>query len=110
VSQRARVLAALRSRGAHGVCSVDFLLPDIVDGGKPITRLAARMLELREDGHEIQVIGDRHGCAVYRLMRDAQDQPRPNPMPTEVPEGFAIPENERTRPRSAIFGWDEEAA
>jgi hypothetical protein len=108
MSQRARVLAALRSRGADGVCSVDFLLPDVLDGGSPITRLAARMLELREDGHEIQVIGEKHGCAVYRLMRDAQDARPVPPAPSAAETLGSLPD--AARPRNAIFGWDEEAA
>jgi hypothetical protein len=107
VSQRARVLAALRSRGADGVCAPDFLLPNVLDGGKPITRLAARMLELREDGHEIQVVGEKHGCAVYRLMRDAQDAPTVPPAPSAAETLSGLPEP--ARPKNAIFGWEDAA-
>jgi hypothetical protein len=108
MGQRARVLAALRSRGARGVSAPDFLLPDIIDGGKPITRLAARMLELREDGHEIQVIGENHGCAVYRLMRDAQDAPTVPPAPSSAETLSGLPGT--ARPRLAIYDDEDWAA
>ena len=113
VGQKARVLAALRIRGAHGITAADFAAGRVIDGHKPIMRVAARILELRQDGHRIVVEGERDGgCYVYRLLEDAQDTPapRPNPMPVQAPEGFAIYENERATPRSAIFGWDEDAA
>ena len=77
MSQKARVLAALRSRGARGITQVDFLAPNVIDGGRPITRVAPRIHELRtKDGHEIAVDGERDSCAVYRLVRDAQDMRR----------------------------------
>src|SRR5690349_5057933 len=75
--QKQRVLAALRSRGALGVTAVDFASGRVCDGGKPIMRVAARVLELRQDGHEIVIDGERDSCAVYRLLQDAQDTPAP---------------------------------
>lgn len=106
VSQKARVLAALRSRGARGVCAVDFLAPDVIDNRNPITRVAARILELRDDGHTITVEGVRHGCAVYRLLHDVQDGPEPSRAPVQEPEpGLFTPP-----PRLAIFDEDIEAA
>lgn len=105
MSQKARVLAALRSRGARGVTAVDFLLPDVIDGGRPITRVAARVLELRDEGHTIVVDGERDSCAVYRLLHDAQDGPPTRPASQAVADSlFAAPAS----PRHAIF--DEDAA
>lgn len=106
MSQRKRVLAALRVRGARGVCAVDFLAPDVIDGQAPITRLAARMLELREDGHEIKVIGEQHGCAVYRLMRDAQDDPAPAPAPSAAETLGSLFDNAPHAPANAIYGHE----
>lgn len=79
-SQRARVLRALK-RHPEGLTQVDWLLPNVVDGGHPITRLAARIKDIRDEGHEIEVSGERYGCAVYRLP-----QPEPVPIPRSVPE------------------------
>jgi hypothetical protein len=55
-------------RGA--VCQVDFL-PPTVDGRAPITRLAARIDELRAAGHVIASAGWRHKTRVYVLEREA---------------------------------------
>lgn len=106
--QKARVLAALRSRGAHGITAVDFLLPDVIDRGKPVTRVAARVLELRQDGHRIVVEGERDGCYVYRLLEDVQDARPVPPAPSAAETLGSLPE--AARPRNAILGWDEEAA
>lgn len=73
MNQRDRVLARLM--GGHDVSPVDFQLPDVVDGGKPILRVAARILELREDGFQIDVIATRNQCAVYRLTASDVDAP-----------------------------------
>lgn len=69
MTQAERVLKALRSY--RGVSQVEFLAPNVCDNGKPITRLAARVQDLRDQGHEISIIGRRHGCVVYRLEREA---------------------------------------
>ena len=68
MTQKTRVLRALR-RHPEGITQVDFLLPNVIDGGPPITRVAARVRDLRTDGHEILVDGERNGCAVYVLPR-----------------------------------------
>jgi hypothetical protein len=108
MTQKLRVLAALRSRGARGITSVDFLLPNIIDGGKPITRVAARVLELRQENHRIVVEGERDGCYIYRLLEDAQDARPVPPAPSAAETLGSLPD--AARPRNAIFGWDEEAA
>lgn len=68
ISQRDRVLAALRHAGPTGLTQIDFFAPQVCDHGPPITRLAARIGELRDEGHTITSSGTRNGCAVYRLV------------------------------------------
>lgn len=67
LTQTQRVEQAGLRAGERGICSVDFLLPDVIDGGKPITRLAARIKDSRDQGARWTVTGERHGCAVYVL-------------------------------------------
>lgn len=103
-TQRQRVLRALR-RHPEGLTQVDWLLPHVVDGGHPITRLAARVKDLRDEGHEIEVQGERYGCAVYVI-------PQPAPVPVPPPESPQLEPAEPTlfdaQPRNAII--DVEAA
>jgi hypothetical protein len=66
VTQRERVLRALRRAGATGLTQADWLRQPTPDGGRPITRLAARVHELREE-HEITVDGMRDSFPVYVL-------------------------------------------
>lgn len=68
MSQRDRVLAALRNSGLRGITQVDFLRFPTIDGGAPITRVAARVQELRGAGHKISSSDTRDKCAVYRLV------------------------------------------
>lgn len=91
--QRDRVLRALQ-RYPGGLTQVDFLLPNVIDGGRPITRLAARVKDLRDDGHRIDVDGERYGCAVYKLPQAA---PVPIPPPKPV-----VPMDENATP-DALF-------
>ena len=56
------------------------------DGGHPITRVAARIRDLRDDGFDIYVDGERYGCAVYKI-------PRPEPVQLPAPEVPIIDEN-----------------
>jgi len=78
-SQRDRVLRLLVERGARGVIQRDFLPPGVVDGGKPIARLASRIEELRnDDGLKIVSAGRRSGYEVYRLA-DPATAPKPAP-------------------------------
>lgn len=65
-TQNQRVLRMLE-RHPDGICAPDFMLPNVIDGGTPITRLAARIRDLRDQGEEIIVDGERHSCAVYKL-------------------------------------------
>lgn len=87
MTQTARVLAALRAHPERGITAVDFLRIPTIDGGPPITRVAARILELREAGELIVDAGVRDKCRIYRLEQATL-------------EGrlFAL------RPRNAIYG------
>lgn len=108
-----RVLKALRAH-PDGLTQVDFLAPDVIDGGYPITRLAARIQDLRDRGAEIFVDGKRNGCAIYRLHEALPVPPPKVVTPAREPEepalfdpGAAMGSTTLT-PRSAIF--DEDAA
>lgn len=68
MTQTERVLAALAANPDRGITQVDFSLPNVIDGGPPITRVAARIGELREDGHNVISDGHREKCRVYKLI------------------------------------------
>ena len=65
-TQTERVLAL--SKRFNGVCQADLLLPDVADGGAPITRVAARLWDLEQEGYEFEAIGTRKRCKVFRLI------------------------------------------
>jgi hypothetical protein len=71
--QNERVLRALR-RG--DVRPTDFLLPDVIDGGKPITRLGARIKDLRDQNFGIETLEVRP-TARYRLVSEPQTSASP---------------------------------
>lgn len=62
MSDKQRFLDQLRK---GPVAAVDFLAPNVIDGGKPITRLAARKYDLVQDGHDVRDVGVKNGCSVY---------------------------------------------
>lgn len=70
-TQTDRVLAVLESRArtGHGVNETEFGggLGAVVDGGKPIRRVAARIHELRESGYAIDTVKQSNGTATYIL-------------------------------------------
>lgn len=71
MTQRDRVLQALRNRGGHGLTQVDFILPGVCDGGTPITRVAARIEELKGEGYTIATQPERRQrCVVYWLVSE----------------------------------------
>lgn len=70
MSQRGRILAQLE-RAGH-ITPVDFAAPDVCDGGLPIMRVAARIQDLRDQGHLITTGRLKNGCAVYTLEDFAQ--------------------------------------
>ena len=78
-TQRDRVLVALKRAGRRGLTQIDFHAPHVVDGGTPITRLAPRIREMREQGHQIISRRD-NGLARYVLV----PPPRRRTMPVDV--------------------------
>lgn len=67
LSEKDRILRLARERGERGFTAVDFLAPHVVDGGKPITRTAARVLDLKREGFTFRSGGRRNRCKVYIL-------------------------------------------
>jgi hypothetical protein len=65
-----RVIAAARS--PDGVSQADMLLPDVIDGGAPITRVGARIQDAEERGFVFETIGWRDRCKVYRLLSEPE--------------------------------------
>lgn len=70
MTQTDRVLAALHAHPNRGINSVDFIRFPTIDGGPPITRLAARIEELRNQGFNIESGERRERCTVYRIRPD----------------------------------------
>lgn len=87
-TQTDRVLRALERAGARGITAVDFQLPDVIDGGPPILRVAARIEELADAGHRIADGGKRDRCKVYVIATTGEVLPT---SPTTEPQGSASP-------------------
>lgn len=79
MQQRKRVLRALQARGPEGISALDFngLGGPVIDGGPAITRVGARIHELRDLGYRIHAHRGRAGFAVYHLAT-------PNPVVEEA--------------------------
>lgn len=103
-SQTDRVLDALRKAGPRGITAVDFALPDVIDGGPPITRVAARVMDLRHQGHTIIASGTRHKCRVYELVA----APAPADLAYAAAAETAFQAPARPSPRCAIYDdWED---
>lgn len=118
MTQRERVLRLMQMRGQEGVTQQDFLAPDVADGGSQITRVGARIDELRAR-YYIHSPGVRSGFKVYVLgrprdaepaeapVRVAPAPPRPSP-PAPVGETLQLLDDAAARGgRSAIFDTDD---
>ncbi len=81
MTQTERVLAALKAVGPRGVTGYDFSGPVVIDGGHRVMRVAARVLELREQGHRVASAGWRDGHRVYRLESGVEVAPAPVDLP-----------------------------
>lgn len=93
MTQNDRVLAALIARQDRGITPVDFAAPDVIDNGKPIMRVAARIHDLRQDGIPILEAREPNGTARYTLHPDragGHRTPAPAP-PAETRQGAAPP-------------------
>lgn len=71
-SQKERILRALR---AGPVRATAFSLPNVIDDGPPIFRVAARIQELRDAGYTIETELFSIGAARYTLVRDCDAPP-----------------------------------
>lgn len=105
MTQTERVEQLLRRRGDHGITLVDFLPPETADGGGPLTRLSARVADLRQSGRNIVTEGTRDGFAVY-VLRDEQR------ISAGAPPADTLPPTEqqtlvRNAPQSAVLGWED---
>lgn len=68
MTQKDRVLKSLRVAGSRGITQADWTgASGTPDGGPPITRVAARVLDLSQAGHVIRKGAIRDGCRVYSL-------------------------------------------
>lgn len=89
-SQKARVLDLLRERGPAGISALDFIRQPTADGGKPVLRLAARLWDLRMDGHEIRSISrstvERYVLVCEAGQRGGSEAP-PEPEERSAPVG-----------------------
>lgn len=83
LTQKDRVLRALRTTGGRGLTRVDFLRP-VIDGGAPILNIPARIEELRKEGHTIHNAGRRDECVIYTLEAPMQRWD-PDTDPTKKP-------------------------
>lgn len=114
--QQRRVLHAARKAGPRGVCQVDFLAPSVIDGGKPITRLPARIGELQKDGFTFRAGGWRQKTKVFVLdsVPVSWDWEKDSAAPVDLggslwgQAGAAEPLF-KDKPANAIFGLDEAA-
>ena len=98
--QTTRVLRALDRAGKHGITQIDFDAPDVIDGGTPIKRVAARVHELAEQGYRIEEAGRRNRCKVYRLSAAAR------PTTLGSPPAPSSPTASAETPRRVALGGD----
>lgn len=71
MTQTERILSALRTAGPRGITQSMFTPPEggtVIDGGGRITRVAARVLELRAEGYVIVKGARRDGFDTYVLV------------------------------------------
>lgn len=106
MTQNQRVLRALERHHSRGICSVDFMLPNVLDGGAPITRLAARIRDLKDQGHEIVEAGEFCGTRLYRLAqapRRAQVIPVGKREPTAPTTAASPAPSQPSEPAPSLF-------
>lgn len=110
-TQKDRVLLHLMRAGSTGITQGDWLAFGGADGQGRITRLAARVEELRAIGMDIRTEGSRNGFSVYKLVPRAVEAAS-EPMPPQAPVGqlFELGFDEAVPvPRNAILDTDEAA-
>jgi len=107
-TQKARILRALERAGARGVDRTAFLGPETADFLPPVLQFAARIGELRADGHNIEAHGRRNRCVVYRLVAEPAREPMPAARNLSGSDTEATPALYEAAPasRSAFDPWD----
>jgi hypothetical protein len=103
-----RVLELARKRGTYGIHPTDFDAGRVVDGGKPIRRLAARIDELRDQGHWFDTRRHRDRTVTYVLVRDAAAVELVLSRAGE-PEPERLFEPPPAPPLNALHDWDDAA-
>lgn len=83
MTQSERVLRALRASGPIGITQGDFLPPNVIDDGPKITRVGARIKDLKDTGYTIASGGTRDGFAVYVI----EEVPTPELTSSQGPDG-----------------------
>lgn len=99
-----RVLAVSKRDG--GVCQADFLLPNVCDGGPPITRVAGRIQDLEERGHTFEHIGWRQSTIVYRHLSApsaSEEVPLSEPLEDTPPSLFEVEPPVEASPANAYM-------
>lgn len=80
MTQNDRVLRLLRIRGEYGTTVNDWDRGEgvpAVDGGARMTRLAARITDLKNAGHPVEPVEKRGGFTVYALVGSPAPRERP---------------------------------
>lgn len=128
LTQPERVLAALR-RAPNGLTRVDFQPPNVIDGGEPILNFPGRIKDLRDAGYEIESVGRRSKCLIFKLPGAPGDQStdgsrvstarsaavdipgrgRPD-LPTGAPTPVAVPEPATLFDESSMYDRYGDAA
>jgi hypothetical protein len=103
MTQRERVLTALEAHGVVGVKTTDFLLPDVIDDGSPIIRLAARVKDLRDEGYRIRSYTELNGVCRYVLVPNETVQ---GPVLSDEPDTADLFDAGEYAPASS--GWPDD--
>lgn len=74
--QRRRLYLAMLDN-PEGITSKDFAAEPTIDGGEPIPRVAARIMELRTEHHIPEGLRDPQKYAIYRLAPPTPKQTAP---------------------------------
>lgn len=69
MTQSQRVLAALRNGPVN---TTDFAQLPVIDGGKPVLRIAARIFDLQQQGYLITTRRRSNATVDYRLVGDVE--------------------------------------
>jgi hypothetical protein len=102
-SQADRVLMSIVQAGSQGVTQGQWLQTGGIDGLGRITRVAARVRELREDGLNVVTDGERDGFVIYKLRAAPKRVVEAKPEPP-ADSLFPAPESDEERRPSMYWG------